>query len=220
MKSLDQARKLAQSLVDTGKRMGVKTAALLTDMHQPLGRMAGNAVEVHESIATLRGEGPADLWECTRELGVELLVTTGRAAGPEIARGMLDAEISSGRALAKFRDMVAAQGGELDQLPRPGGTREIGLAGAGFIQAIDTERLGIAIVEMGGGRKVMSDKIDHSVGLEMLVRIGDWVDAAQPVVRAFGPVEKIEPVRRTIALAFTMSQQPVPARPLIAERIE
>lgn len=220
MKSLDQARKLAQSLVDTGKRMGVKTAALLTDMNQPLGRMAGNVVEIHETIATLRGEGPADLWECTRELGMEMLLMTGRAAGREIARRILEAEISSGRALAKFCEMVAVQGGDLDRLPHPGETHYIGLEWPGFIHSIDTEWLGIAVVELGGGRKVMSDKIDHSVGLEMLVRIGDWVDAAQPVVRAFGPVEKINQVRQTIASAFTMSQQPVAPRPLIAGRIE
>src|SRR3954452_15256312 len=76
MKSLDQARELARSLVDTGKRMGVKTTALLTDMNQPLGRMAGNLVEVHEAIATLQGRAPEDLWHCTRELAVELLLMT------------------------------------------------------------------------------------------------------------------------------------------------
>lgn len=220
MKSLDQARKLANSLVETGQRIGVKTSALLTDMNQPLGRMAGNVVEVHESIATLQGRGPTDLWECTRELGVELLLMTNRAAGREIAHRMLDAEISSGRALAKFREMVAAQDGDLERLPQPGEAHEIGLEWAGFVHSVDTEWLGIAIVEMGGGRKVMSDRIDHAVGLEMLVRIGDWVDVAQPVVRAFGSLEKIEYVRRTIASAFTVSQQPVAPRQLIAGRIE
>src|SRR3954463_15089278 len=77
MKSLDDARALARSLVDTGKRMGVKTTALLTDMNQPLGRMAGNANEVNEAVATLQGRGPDDLWQCTRELGAELLVLSG-----------------------------------------------------------------------------------------------------------------------------------------------
>src|SRR5439155_9991454 len=80
MKSLEEARSLARSLVETGKRMGVKTTALLTDMNQPLGRMVGNLVEVHEAIATLEGKGPADLWECTRELAAELLLSTKNAA--------------------------------------------------------------------------------------------------------------------------------------------
>src|SRR4051795_6658647 len=83
MKSLDDARALARSLVETGKRMGVKTTALLTDMNQPLGRMAGNLVEVHEAVATLQGRGPADLWQCTRELGIELLLLTERAGSRE-----------------------------------------------------------------------------------------------------------------------------------------
>jgi len=220
MKSLEQARKLAQSLVETGKRMGVRTAALLTDMNQPLGRMAGHLVEVHESLATLEGHGPADLWECTCELGVELLLLTQKAHGRRTAQKMLEVEISSGRALAKFREMVTAQGGDLDRLPPSIEVQEIGLDWAGFIHSVDTEWLGIAIIEMGGGRKVMSDHIDHSVGLEMLVRIGDRVEAAQPVVRAFGSAEKIEHVRRTIASAFTMSERPVPPPSLIAERIE
>ncbi len=221
MKSLADAHKLARSLVETGKRMGVKTAAVLTDMNQPLGRMAGNLVEVHESIATLEGRGPADLWECTRELAAEVLLLTQRTHSRLSAHKMLDAEITSGRALAKFREMITAQGGKLNALPPlPMEGHEIGLDWAGFIHSIDTEWLGLAIIEMGGGRKVMSDRVDHSVGLEMLVRIGDRVEAAQPVVRAFCSTEKFEHVRRTIASAFTMSEHPVPPLPLIVERIE
>jgi pyrimidine-nucleoside phosphorylase len=221
MKSLDQARKLAHSLVETGKRMGVKTAAILTDMNQPLGRLAGNLVEVHESINTLQGNGPADLWECTRELAAETLLLTKQTHSRLIAHKLLDAEISSGRAFAKFREMVAAQGGNLEQLPpMPTEGHEVTLDWAGFVHSIDTEWLGMAIIEMGGGRKIMSDKIDHSVGLEMLVRIGDRVEPAQPVVRVFCPVEKFEYVRSTIGSAFTMSEHPVPPRQLVVERIE
>jgi pyrimidine-nucleoside phosphorylase len=221
MKSLDQARNLARSLVETGKRMGVKTAAILTDMNQPLGRLAGNLVEVHESIDALQGRGPTDLWECTRELAVEVLLLTERTHSRMQAHKMLDAEITSGRALAKFCEMITAQGGKLDQLPAmPTVAHEVKLGWEGFIQSIDTEFLGMAIIEMGGGRKIMSDKIDHSVGLEMLVRIGDRVEPAQPVVRVFCPVEKFEYVRSTIASAFTMSEHPAPPLPLIAGRVE
>jgi thymidine phosphorylase len=171
-------------------------------------------------MATLDGHRPSDLWECTRELGVEVLLMTRRAKSRPSAQHMLEAEISSGRALVKFREMVAAQGGNLDQLPLPGEAHEIGLDWAGYVHSIDTEWLGIAIIEMGGGRKVMSDKIDHSVGLEMLVRIGDRIEAAQPIARVFAPAERIDHVRRTIASAFTMSAHPVPSLPLIVERIE
>jgi pyrimidine-nucleoside phosphorylase len=220
MKSLDEARNLARSLVDTGKRMGVKTTALLTDMNQPLGRMAGNLVEVHEAIATLEGRGPADLWDCTRELAAELLVLTHRATSRDQARQMLDAEIASGRALAKFREMVAAQGGNLDQLPLLGDRHEVALDRSGHVLSINTEQLGLAIIELGGGRKLMTDPIDHAVGLEMLVRIGDHLESGQPFVRVFAPHDKYERTRGMIAAAITLSDQPVPPLPLIAERIE
>ena len=220
MKSQPQARVLAQSLVETGRRMGVKTTALLTDMNQPLGRMAGSLVEVHEAIATLEGRGPADLWECTRELGVELLLMTKRAIDREEARQMLTAAIESGEAMKKFREMVAAQRGDLDRLPPIGEGHEIVSGRAGYVQSIDTEQLGLAIIELGGGRKVMNDKVDHAVGLEMLMRIGDRIDSFQPMVRVFASAEKCEQVRDMVAGAITLSDEAVEPMVLIAERIE
>jgi pyrimidine-nucleoside phosphorylase len=220
MKTLDEARALARSLVDTGKRMGVKTTALLTNMHQPLGRMAGNLVEVHEALAALEGRSPADLWECTRELGAELLLLTNRAATRDAARTILDEEIASGRALEKFRQMVAAQGGDLERLPPLPASSDIVCDADGHVLSINTEMLGIVIIELGGGRKVMTDPIDHAVGLEMLVRIGDRVSGGQPVIRVLGCEEKVEQVRGLVAAAITLSDQPVPPLPLIADRIE
>lgn len=220
MKSLDDARQLARSLVDTGRRMGVKTTALVTDMNQPLGRMAGNLVEVHEALAALEGRGPADLWQCTRELGAELLLLTDRAATRQSGRTILDTEIASGRAAAKFREMVAAQGGRLDQLPGIGPSYEIAAQGGGYVRTVDTEQLGVTIIELGGGRKVMTDPIDHAVGLEMLVKIGDRVEAGQPLVRVFASEEKAEQVRGMIATAISLSDEPAPPPALIVERVE
>jgi pyrimidine-nucleoside phosphorylase len=220
MKSVDEARTLARALVDTGQRMGVKTAALLTDMNQPLGRMAGNLVEVHEAIAALEGHGPADLWESVRELGAELLRLTYRAPTREAAYALLDEEIASGRAMAKFRELVAAQGGDLDRLPPPGECSDVLADGSGHVLSINTELLGIVIIELGGGRKQMDDAIDHAIGLEMLVRIGDRVTAGQPIVRIFAPAEKADQVRGLVAAAISLSDQPVPPLPLIIERVE
>jgi pyrimidine-nucleoside phosphorylase len=220
MKTLDEARALARSLVETGKRMGVKTAALLTDMNQPLGRMAGNLVEVHEALAALEGGGPADLWECTRELGAELLLLTDRAATRTEASRLLEAEIASGRALAKFQEMVTAQGGDLGRLPPLGERHEVTPDRSGYVAAIDAEKLGLAIIELGGGRKVMSDGVDHSVGLEMLVRIGDHVQAGQPMIRVFSSRQKLDPVHESVHSAITFSDQPVAALPLIVERLQ
>jgi pyrimidine-nucleoside phosphorylase len=220
MKSLDDARALAESLVETGKRMGVKTTALVTDMNQPLGRMAGNLVEVHEAMAALEGRGPADLWECTRELGAELLLMTGQAATRQAAGALLEAEIASGRAKAKFREMVEAQGGDLERLPALGESREVAAECGGYVSSIDTEQLGLAIIELGGGRKVMSDSIDHSAGLEMLVRIGDRVEGGQPLVRVFGSAERFARVRAIVQSAVVIADEEVAGTRLIVERIE
>lgn len=219
MKSLDDARRLAQSLVATGTRMGVKTTALLTDMNQPLGRMAGNAVEVEESLAALRGEGPQDLMEVTLALGCELLLATGKAATNDQARGRLQSELASGRALEKFCEMVAAQGGDLDA-PRPiAPASEICADREGYVSSIDAEQLGLAIIELGGGRQIMSDAIDHSVGLEMLVRLGDRAARGMPLVRLFSPAGKRSAASAPIAAAIVIAAEPPPAEPLIVERI-
>jgi thymidine phosphorylase len=199
--------------------MGVRTTALLTDMNQPLGRMAGNLLEVHEAIWTLEGRGPADLWDCTRELGAELLVLTHQASDHDAARRTLDLHIASGRAIAKFREMVAAQGGRLHDLPAIGERHELTLGRAGHVLSINTEQLGLVIIELGGGRKLVTDSIDHAVGLEILVRIGDYIDAGRPAVYVFATREKFEQVRERIAAAFTLSDQPVAPLPLIVDRI-
>ena len=219
MKSYDQARELALSLVATGNRMSVKTTALLTDMNQPLGRMAGNALEVHESIACLRGQGPGDLWECTRELAIDLLLLTHKALSPEEAAGVLEAHVTSGRALAKFREMVTSQNGDLDRLPGIGGGYEVLAQRQGYVATVDAEALGLAIIELGGGRKVMTDKIDPAVGLEMLVRIGEPIEARQPLIRLFGPLEKVHELESSIREAMVIQDEPVEAPRLIRERI-
>jgi pyrimidine-nucleoside phosphorylase len=219
MKTLDQARELARSMVDTGRRMGVPTTALVTDMNQPLGRMAGNAVEVNESIDALRGEGPSDLIEVTMELGAELLVLARRETTQSAARTRLRQALDSGAGLEKFREMVAAQGGDLDG-PRPvAAAQEILAPRPGFVSAIETEQLGRAIIELGGGRKQLGDKLDLSVGLEMLVRLGDQVDTGQPLVRVFARPDAARRVRGDLLAAISIGDNRLDPPPLVVERI-
>jgi pyrimidine-nucleoside phosphorylase len=219
MKTLGEARELAHSMVSTGRRMGVPTSALVTDMNQPLGRMAGHAVEVNESIDVLRGDGPDDLVEVTLELGAELLVLSKREATLHAARARLRAAMNSGAGLAKFREMVTAQGGDLDA-PRPvAPVQEVLSAQEGCVAAIDTEHLGHAIIELGGGRKKLGDVLDHSVGLEMLVRLGDEVDVGQPLLRVFAKPQAAARVRAELFNAFTITDNRVDPPPLIVERI-
>jgi len=221
MKTLASARKLAAALVETGQRMDVKTSALLTNMDQPLGRMVGNTLEVDEALDTLAGRGPGDLWEVTLELGADLLLTTATSPDRPAARRLLEEHLSSGRALAKFIEMVAAQGGNLNA-PRPRSATQFDIISSrsGCVSRINTEALGIAVIELGGGRRVMSDRIDHGVGLEMLVRIGDRVQLGQPLVKVHGPENLFHAVKPLIRNAIFIRPQSVKPPILISERMD
>jgi pyrimidine-nucleoside phosphorylase len=220
MKKQEDARALAQAMVNTGARMNVKTTALLTDMNQPHGRMAGNSVEVDESVATLRGEGPPDVVELVLSLGAELLVSTGIDKSTDAAKQRLQGHIKSGAGLEKFREMVAAQGGNLDTKRAIAPASDVTTEKAGYVTAMNVEQLGMSIIELGGGRKKLGDKLDHSTGLEILVRLGDKVDRGQPLVRMFAPADKAPAAKKMVVEAITISdsQQPVPK--LIVERIQ
>jgi pyrimidine-nucleoside phosphorylase len=219
MKTLDDAQVLARALVDTGKEMGVATVALLTDMNQPLGRMAGNAVEVDESFAALQGAGPADLMEITVALGAELLVMANAAPDPDVAAAKLLATIDDGSALARFREMITAQRGDPDAPRSVAPRHEAPAPISGYVQFIDTQALGRSIIELGGGRRQQSDPLDRSVGIEMHVRLGDWVDAGQPLTSIFATEPKAAAVRGTIINAITIAEQPTTVPPLLVERV-
>lgn len=185
MKTLPEARALAGSLVRIGRLMNVPVTALLTDMNQPLGRMCGNAVEVRESLDCLRGSGPADLRQCVLELGIAALLACNRCPSRETALELLMEKLDGGEALARFERMVEAQGGGLADLCSIAPASDVNASRTGVIGAINAEALGLAIIELGGGRRIAGETIDHRTGLEVLVRIGDRVTAGQPLVRVF-----------------------------------
>jgi pyrimidine-nucleoside phosphorylase len=173
--TLDRARELAKSLCSNGLRAGIKTVALLTDMNQPLGAMVGNACEVDESLETLKGQGPADVMELTLELCARVLVSTGKAIDAPAAREILRGHLQSGRAMERFEAMVHMQGGKL-HAPRPlGKWEEIKARSSGVLNGIDGQKLGQAIIAMGGGRKQAGERIDPSVGIKMEKRVGEPV---------------------------------------------
>lgn len=201
MKTLDQARLLAESLVATGQRMGVRTSALLTSMNQPLGRMCGNAVEVEESLDILRGQGPVDARRLTLELAAETLLLACVSPGRDQAIQMATERLDSGTAMEFFEAMVAAQGGDLSA-PRPiAPSTEVTADQTGVIAAIDVESLGYAVVQMGGGRRQLTDTIDHSVGIEMLVQIGESVERGQPLMRVFCDDPQPDALRQSVGIA-------------------
>jgi pyrimidine-nucleoside phosphorylase len=219
MKSLDQARELARSLVDTGCRMGVETTALITDMSQPLGRMAGNAVEVDETIAALSGDGSGDLIDLTKSLGGELLFAKRLAKSLEEGGEQIQQHIDSGDGLNKFREMVAAQGGDLDATRRIAPAMVVESPQAGFVGSMDVEAIGYEIIQLGGGRRVVSDAIDHSVGIETLVSIGDRVERGQPLANVFANQNGGPATCERIMSYFQIVDEPVTRPPLILDRI-
>lgn len=216
MKTEQQARQLAESLVHTGQRMGVHTTALLTDMNQPLGRMCGNAVEVQESVQILQGQGPADVRELTLALAAELLVSTGREPNHQRAIQTATAKLDGGFAFEKYQQMVVAQSGDPDALLTVARAHDVLADQAGFLTSVHTEQLGLAIIAMGGGRQKKHAAIDPSVGLEILVRIGDRIERDQPVARIFS--ENPESHRDSIRSAFQLGPEPQP-QPLIVDRV-
>jgi len=185
MKTLEDARSLAKSLVNVGNQMRVKTTAVITDMNQPLGRMIGNAVEVDESVEILDGKGPDDVIALTMELASRLLVSAGAAADQQSARTDLQRSIDTGEALERLTEMVASQGGDLNANRTRAKSHVVHSLEAGFVTRINAQRIGLAVIEMGGGRKQLGDKIDHSVGMEFLIRIGDKIEIGQPIANLF-----------------------------------
>ncbi len=219
MKTAELARELAQSMVSTGKRMGVSTTALLTDMNQPLGRMVGNAVEVDESVAALEGRGPTDLMEVTLALGAELLVSTQRADSLEAARERLQKTINDGSAREKFAQMVAAQGGDLDAPRLVAPASDVPAPRSGYVAAIDAEQLGEAVIAMRGGRQKLGDELDLSTGFEIQVRLGDQVDQGQPLARLFAGEEPCQAGREKLLGAIRIADEKPTVGPLILDRI-
>lgn len=185
MKTLEQAQALARSLVSVGNDLGVKTSALITDMNQPLGRMIGNAVEIDESVDVLQGNGPEDVLELTLELCSRVLVLAGAESDEAKARTKLQQKIDSGAALQRLHEMVSQHGGDLNAKRAVGSRHVVKCAESGFVSRVNAERLGLAVIEMDGGRKQLGDQLDHSTGIEFLVRVGEQVEKDQPVANVF-----------------------------------
>ncbi|MCA9129680.1 MAG: thymidine phosphorylase [Planctomycetales bacterium] len=210
MQEFEDAQRLMKSLVETGQRMGLTTRAVLSDMNQPLGRMVGNACEANEAVIVLQGGGPSDVRTLTLRLGAELCLAVGLHDSLEESQAALARHLDSGEAFERFQQMIACQGGLFQaQLPLAPGA-EVAAPTSGWISSVDGQLLGHAVIEMGGGRQRKDSAIDHSVGLEMLVRIGDSVEAGQPLCRIFAHNETDRGLASAmISQALQISSQPV-----------
>ncbi|BDP99923.1 thymidine phosphorylase [Aquiluna sp. KACHI24] len=213
MKTLDRATELAQTLVQLGQDAGVKTSALLTDMSTPLGRKIGNALEVEESIEVLQGGGPSDVVDITVELAAEMLRLVGIDADPR-------ENLQNGKAYDKWRQMIAAQGGNPDaELPKAKHSTQILAPSSGVLTKLDALDVGVASWRLGAGRERKEDAVQFGAGIELHAQLGDRVEAGQVLMTLFTDTEEKFP--RAIELAeqsFEIGEQAV-SRKLILNRI-
>jgi thymidine phosphorylase len=214
MPDLASARELAQTMVELGNAYGVTTSALLTRMDTPLGRAVGNAVEVAESVATLRGEGPADLVEVTLALATEMLALTGIDADPAAA-------LADGRALERFRAMITAQGGDpAADLPSAAHAEIVRAESSGWLCVLDARAVGIAAWRLGAGRTRKEDPVSSAAGIICLAKPGEEVVAGQPVLelRSDDP-RKFGRALEALEGAIEIGPEPPPPAGLVLDRI-
>jgi pyrimidine-nucleoside phosphorylase len=226
MENLDDSRALARAMCAIGRGLGKRMRALITRMDEPLGRTVGNAVEVAESIECLRGKGPADLMDLSVELAAEMVFMGEVAPTLEAARERCWRTITDGSALAKFRKLVAAQGGDphaiddLSRLPQPKGRIEVDSKRAGFVHGLEARPIGQATMLLGAGRARVDSKIDPSVGVILHKKIGDRVEVGEPLCTVLvNDNPGIEVALSMIGCAYRIEEGPVKVEPLIVERI-
>jgi pyrimidine-nucleoside phosphorylase len=226
MKTLEDARVLARTLVGIGERMGKRTVALLTDMQQPLGCAVGNALEVIEAIDLLKGKAPPDLTECTLALTAQMLCLAKVAKSETEARAKLARAIADGSALAKMEAIIAAQGGDpravrdCSLLPASPHTRPIASEQTGFVVSIDTEAVGLAAVALGAGRERIDSIIDPAVGFVLEKKVGDRADRGESLAcMHWRDQARADEAERRLRAAYAIGPRPPAARPLILEKI-
>ncbi len=227
MKTAEDARALATALTDTANAAGCKTTAVITDMNQPLAPALGNALEVAEVMRAMTGEANGPLVEITAALGGVLLANANLAPGVQQGADMILERLRDGRVADRFGRMIAAMGGPVEFienwsrfLPEANVIREIAAPHDGYVQSINGEALGLAVVGLGGGRQVEADVIDPAVGLSGVVRLGAKVAKGQPlaVVHA-GREEAARQAERSVRAAIELRENKPDVPPLIHERI-
>jgi pyrimidine-nucleoside phosphorylase len=216
MRTKESARELGAALQRIGESFQIATDIVYTSMDQPLGRYAGLWCEIRESIAGLRGRGPQDTMAVTYELGSRLLMQADPGRSREAAIALQEDLIRSGAAYEKFLEMVLAQGGDpdiFDNNPEHHGApfeRIIEAPSKGIIQEMNTYAIGLATVELGGGRKKISDLLDPSSGIEFYHKIGSEVSKGDAVMRCFNSNEaKLEGAVRLLTGSFKMGEEAV-----------
>ncbi len=226
MKTLEQARDLAETMVNIGRLAGLHTVAAITSMEQPLGCAIGNALEMAEAIAILRGEGPQDVSDLCYHEASELLVMTGTAHSLSEAEVKVEQAIRSGAAVDKLAEVIAAQKGDARQIERPellpAAPVRVMLPAprSGYIQAIEAEQVGLASMRLGAGRFKKGEPIDHRTGFILQAKVGDYRKADDPLIEIHARSQsEAASVCDALLACYSWSDAPISAPPLLLDTI-
>jgi pyrimidine-nucleoside phosphorylase len=222
MKTIDDARMLAEAMIELGTRAGRRVVCVLTDMDQPLGQAVGNALEIREAVATIKGEGPADFSELVLASVAHLLALSDLGIDELRGRKLAEAAVADGSALAAYERWVRAQGGDpdLDALPRAAVVREVPSAGGGFVQRLGAIAVGHAALHLGAGRRTKEDPIDYSVGVVCRKKRGDEVAVGEVLAEVHAPDDaSAEAAAAEVLAAYELADEPPRARRIVLDTI-
>ncbi|MDX6435850.1 MAG: pyrimidine-nucleoside phosphorylase [Gaiellaceae bacterium] len=222
MKTLEAARELAQMMLELGKHAGREVVCVLTDMDQPLGSAVGNALEIRETIATLRGDGPADFTELVLGASAHLLALSDLGIDEPEGRRRADAVVQDGSALALYERWISAQGGDPSEaaLPTAPVVRTVSANAEGFVTAIGATDIGMAALRLGAGRQTKDASIDHAVGILCLKKRGDAVAAGDVLAEVHARDEvAAEQAEAEVRAAYELGDEAPAPRPIVLETI-
>jgi pyrimidine-nucleoside phosphorylase len=226
MHTKEEALALAHTMVDIGKALGRRVAAVISDMNQPLGWAVGNALELKEAIATLHGHGPADFLEHSLTVAGQILILANRVPDAQEAHDLLLHQLESNRAWHKFREWIVGQGGDesyIDDptiLPQATIVEPLPSPRSGYVAALDAMEVGLTAALLGGGRARKGDIIDHSVGVVLAKKIGDYVEKGESLLAIHANDEqKLADAKQRLLDAYSWSDEPVERLPLIHQII-
>lgn len=224
MENLKDAHELADLMVKIGELAGRKVTALISDMNQPLGCAVGNALEVREAIETLQGGGPADLREHCLHVAAHMLVLGEVTDSLEAARALAEKSIADGSALAKFRQLVIAQGGDAlyvddpDKLPKASLVEVVNAPRSGYLEQVQARAVGEASVALGAGRAKKGDPLDYAVGFVIHHKVGDKIKKGEPLFTVHASDQKkLEEAVASVSAAHVFEDHPIPPLPLFYE---
>lgn len=225
MKTLDHAVELAEAMVEIGSSVGRETMAVISDMSQPLGRAVGNALEVKEAFAVLKGEGPADVRELCLVLGSHMVYLAKRAESVQAARQLLEEAIQNGEALETLKAFIASQGGDPSvvenpaQMPQASEQIAVSAKKSGYIKEIAADKIGTAAMQLGAGRATKEDEIDLAVGLVLEKKTGDYVEVGETLATLYANEQGIEEARKLVEDAYQIVDENVERPTLVYKEI-